>query len=54
MLKIIAKCSVCEKEFQTNEEVYVKMRYPVSKGMTEIKSFLQNEGKIICENASII
>jgi len=32
------------------EVVYVKMRYPERKGMTEIKAYLQNEGKLICED----
>jgi hypothetical protein len=26
------------------------MRYPERKGMTEIKAYLQNEGKLICED----
>lgn len=28
MFKVISKCSKCGKEIQSNEEVYVKMRYP--------------------------
>lgn len=48
MFKITAKCSICSKEIEAYEEIYVKMRYPKSKGMTEIKAYLQNEGKIIC------
>ncbi|MCM3666097.1 Fe3+ hydroxamate ABC transporter substrate-binding protein [Mesobacillus subterraneus] len=46
MFKITPQCSECEKEIQ---EIYVKMRYPDARGMTEIKAFLQYEGKIICE-----
>lgn len=49
MFKQNAKCSVCEKEIQESEKIYVKMRSPESKGMVEVKAFLQNEGKIICE-----
>jgi hypothetical protein len=49
VFKTTAKCSICEKEIQPYEEIYVKMPYPASRGMTEIKSFLQNEGKMICE-----
>ncbi|MGP7817292.1 Fe3+ hydroxamate ABC transporter substrate-binding protein [Niallia sp. 01092] len=49
MFKVTAKCSVCDKEIHAYEEIYVKMRYPKSRGMTEVKAFLQNEGKIICE-----
>lgn len=48
MFKITPQCSVCKKEIHANEEIYVKMRYPETRGMTEIKAFLQNEGKIIC------
>nr|WP_098441469.1 Fe3+ hydroxamate ABC transporter substrate-binding protein [Bacillus sp. es.034] len=32
-----------------NDVVYVKMRYPEKKGMTEIKAYLNNEGRFICE-----
>jgi hypothetical protein len=32
-----------------DEMVYVKMRYPKRKGFTEIKAYLRNEGKFICE-----
>ena len=49
MFKIMPRCSECEKEIQPNEEIYVKMRYPERKGMTEIKAFIQYEGKIICK-----
>lgn len=43
------KCIKCGKEIKANEVVLVKMRYPKSKGFTEIKAYLQNEGKFICE-----
>ncbi|MGF2614803.1 Fe3+ hydroxamate ABC transporter substrate-binding protein [Rossellomorea vietnamensis] len=45
-----AKCSVCEREIEGEEEVYVKMRWPKRKGMTEIKAYLKNEGKFICQS----
>jgi hypothetical protein len=44
----------CGKEIQGNEEIYVKMRYPERKGMTEIKAYLQNEGKSFVKSASKI
>ena len=44
-----AACSICKKEIEGNEVVYVKMRYPERKGMTEIKAYLRNEGTFICE-----
>ena len=44
------KCSVCSKEIEGNEVVFVKMRYPKHKGMTEIKAYLKNEGLFICED----
>lgn len=44
-----AKCSICKKEIEGDEVVYVKMRYPKHKGMTEIKAYLRNEGSFICE-----
>lgn len=50
MFKITPKCSICEKEIKGNEVVFVKMRYPERKGMTEIKAYLQNEGELICED----
>lgn len=52
MFKITPQCSVCKKEIQPNEEIFVKMRYPETRGMTEIKAFIQYEGKIICENCN--
>jgi hypothetical protein len=33
--------------------LYVKMRYPKHKGMTEIKAYFNNEGRFICESALI-
>jgi hypothetical protein len=43
------KCGKCGKEIKGDEVVLVKMRYPKRKGMTEIKSYLKNEGSFICE-----
>lgn len=45
-----AHCYLCKREIQPYEEIYVNMRYPKSKGFTEIKAFLKNEGKIICKD----
>ena len=47
-----SECSVCRKEIRGNDVVYVKMRYPMRKGMTEIKAYLKNEGTLICENCN--
>lgn len=44
------KCTYCEKEIKEEEDVYVKMRYPKRKGFTEIKAYLKNWGKFICED----
>jgi len=44
------KCTNCEKEIKGDDIVLVKMRYPKHKGMTEIKAYLKNEGKFICED----
>lgn len=50
MFKIKPKCSICEKGIKGNETIYVKMRYPTTRGMTEIKAYLQNNGTFICKN----
>lgn len=52
MFKITPQCSVCKKEIQANEDIFVKMKYPKSKGMTEIKAFIQYQGIIICEECN--
>ena len=49
MFKVKPQCSNCGKHIERNEVVFVKMRYPERKGMNEIKAFIQNEGKLICE-----
>ena len=43
------KCVGCGKEIKGNEVVYIKMRYPKRKGITELKAYLRNEGVFICE-----
>nr|WP_170287559.1 Fe3+ hydroxamate ABC transporter substrate-binding protein [Aquibacillus halophilus] len=45
-----SKCSVCNNEIKKNDVVYVKMNYPKRKGFTEIKAYLRNNGKFICED----
>lgn len=50
MLKITPTCSECNKEIKGNDVIFVKMHYPIRKGFTEIKAYLQNEGTIICED----
>ena len=44
------KCTICGKEIKGDEVVYIKIRYPKRKGMTEIKAYLNNEGSFICED----
>lgn len=44
-----AKCSICEKEIKVDDIVFIRMRYPKHKGMTEIQAYLKSEGKFICE-----
>ncbi|PWI23695.1 Fe3+ hydroxamate ABC transporter substrate-binding protein [Kurthia zopfii] len=52
MLLITPTCISCKKTIQNDEEVYVKLRYPKRKGITEIKAFLNLEGTFICEECS--
>ena len=44
------KCTKCGKEIKGDEVVFIKMRYPKRKGMSEIKAYLKNEGSFICED----
>ena len=44
------KCVTCNKEIEGEEVVFVKLRYPKYKGMTEIKAYLKNEGRFVCES----
>ena len=51
MFKIKSKCSRCNKEIKGNDVVFVKMRYPEGQRYElEIKAYLQNEEKLICED----
>ncbi|HLR19029.1 MAG TPA: Fe3+ hydroxamate ABC transporter substrate-binding protein [Staphylococcus sp.] len=43
------KCMNCKKEIKGDDVVFIKMRYPKRKGMTEIKAYLKNEGQFICD-----
>ncbi|RDW21259.1 Fe3+ hydroxamate ABC transporter substrate-binding protein [Oceanobacillus chungangensis] len=43
------KCNKCGKEIKDNEIVFIKLRYPKRRGMTEIKAYLKNEGSFTCE-----
>ncbi|KGR78767.1 hypothetical protein [Ureibacillus sinduriensis] len=52
MTLITPKCMKCDKEIQGDEEVFIQMRYPKRKGFTEIKAFLNLEGKFICKDCS--
>lgn len=49
MFRIEPKCTICHKEIKGNDTVYVKMKYPSIRGFTEIKAYLNNNGKLICE-----
>lgn len=44
------KCIECDQEVQENDVVFIKMRYPKSKGVTEIKAYLRKEGQFIYED----
>ncbi|MCU4967851.1 Fe3+ hydroxamate ABC transporter substrate-binding protein [Bacillus toyonensis] len=48
MLIIKPKCVSCKKNIQGGERVYVELHYPHYAGMTEIKKWLDSEGKIYC------
>ncbi|MEK5079035.1 Fe3+ hydroxamate ABC transporter substrate-binding protein [Solibacillus sp. FSL W7-1436] len=52
MALIIPKCMKCNNEIKEDEQVLVQMRYPKRKGFTEIKAYLNLEGKFICEKCS--
>lgn len=47
-----AKCIKCSNEIKDDEEVFVQLRYPKRKGFTEIKAYLNLEGKFICQACS--
>lgn len=44
------KCINCDKEIKEDDIVFVKIKYPKRRGFTEIKAYLRNEGKFICES----
>jgi hypothetical protein len=48
MFGIKEQCSVCQKEIQPSEEIWVRMKYPNKSGMTEIKAFLHQEAQFVC------
>lgn len=52
MALIIPKCMKCNNEIKDDEKVLIQMRYPKRKGFTEIKAYLNLEGKFICEKCS--
>ncbi|WP_456272397.1 Fe3+ hydroxamate ABC transporter substrate-binding protein [Bacillus sp. AK031] len=39
MFGVTPQCSICGKEIKGNDLVYIQMRYPEKKGMTEIKAY---------------
>ena len=50
---IIPKCMKCNTEIKGDEEIFVQLKYPKRKGFTEIKAYLNLEGKFICKECSI-
>lgn len=40
------KCMNCKKEIKGDDVVFIKMRYPKRKGMTEIKAYLKMKGNL--------
>lgn len=52
MALIIPKCMKCNTEIKSDEEVFVQLKYPKRKGFTEIKAYLNLEGKFICQRCS--
>ncbi|WP_413364893.1 Fe3+ hydroxamate ABC transporter substrate-binding protein [Lysinibacillus sp. 3P01SB] len=50
MTLIIPECIYCKKDIEKDEQALVIVPYPKKKGFTEIKAFLNIEGKFICEN----
>jgi len=47
---IVPKCIFCNKEISKDEQALVIVKYPRKKGFTEIKAYLNLEGKFVCEN----
>jgi len=52
MTLMIPKCMKCNNEIKDDEEIFVQIRYPKRKGITEIKAYLNLEGKFICKECS--
>ncbi|MEY9973522.1 DNA-directed RNA polymerase subunit RPC12/RpoP [Lysinibacillus sp. RC46] len=52
MVLIIPKCMKCSNKIKHDEEIFVQIRYPKRKGFTEIKAYLNLEGKFICKECS--
>lgn len=50
MTLIIPECIYCKEDIKKDEQALVIVPYPKKKGFTEIKAFLNIEGKFICEN----
>lgn len=50
MLRSKPKCMKCATVIEEDDIVCVKMGYLKRKSLTEIKAYLHNEGKFICEN----
>lgn len=50
MTLIIPECIYCKKDIEKDEQALVIVPYPKKKGFTEIKAFLNIEGKFVCEN----
>lgn len=48
MSLITPVCMYCKKEIEKDEEALVIVPYPKKKGFTEIKVYLELEGKFIC------
>ena len=54
MFEIKERCSVCQKEIQPNEEVWMRMKYLSKRGMTEIKAFLHQEAQLVCMDCFVV
>jgi len=52
MALMIPKCMKCNNEIKDDEEIFVQIWYPKRKGITEIKAYLNLEGKFICKECS--
>lgn len=46
-------CMHCGKTIEGNEKVYIQMRYPKHRGMTEVKAYLKSEGRFIVSSVSL-